>query len=690
MNEPIENERVDDSNLMIGIDKDSKKTNSDYNDVPDQRKNFVQSLLDDVENAELYFADDFAQMERNEYIVKHGRNERTPRNFYVSNICQRHVHSKTSELYARNPTIEAKPKDRMRYEIYDGNPDTIQQAVTEFVTAQQEGRPPQPGTTELLQDYERGRSRENVIKRIGKTMELGCTYFMKECDPPFKDQLKKTVKRTITNFVGYVELDFQRDMVGDDISIQSDIDDHRQRIAHIEHLTKEVSEGENIHEGDSELEELRLALKALEAQEEITLREGLTFGFPASNSIIIDPNCTQIKGFVGADWICKKILMSPLKASTVYKMDIGEAGAEVFSKQRDDAEDETATGAKAQEYIKVYRIYHKITGLVYDITPGFHDFLSEPAPPNVTLQRFWPIYVLAPNDIENQNSIYGSSDIQLITPMQNEINSARQGFREHRLASRPKYGVGKGMLSQEDLEQLANHPANAILQLQGLQGSQKIQDVLQPIPTIGVDQNLYQTNQFQEDVTQVTGQSEAARGGTNAGVSATQTSVAQSASSATIESHTDELDDFLSEIFRGCGEIMLREMSLEQMKRIVGVGAVWPELTNSDIQEELELGILGGSSGKRNAAAELGKLERVSQFILQIPGFKPKAFAKDLLDELDSKKNIDDYFEDGLPSMVAQNQNAQMATADPAANPNMQGGRQALPSPQQAGNGSLA
>jgi len=99
---------------MIGIDKDSKLTTQELRNVPEQVQTFVTGLIEEVENAKLIWQEDFDQMKSNMHIVKWGRDERTPKNWYVANICQRHVQSKTAALYARNPQIEATATILMR------------------------------------------------------------------------------------------------------------------------------------------------------------------------------------------------------------------------------------------------------------------------------------------------------------------------------------------------------------------------------------------------------------------------------------------------------------------------------------------------------------------------------------------------------------------------------------------------
>jgi hypothetical protein len=117
----------------------------------------------------------------------------------------------------------------------------------------------------------------------------------------------------------------------------------------------------------------------------------------------------------------------------------------------------------------------------------------------------------------------------------------------------------------------------------------------------------------------------------------------------------DELDSFMSDIARSAGAIMFQQMSAEQVKKIAGPGAVWPELTAQEIADEIQLEIEAGSTGKPNQAAELRNLERVLPYVIQIPGIDPKWLAKEVLKRMDDKLDLDQALAEGAKSIVAQN-----------------------------------
>jgi hypothetical protein len=119
---------------------------------------------------------------------------------------------------------------------------------------------------------------------------------------------------------------------------------------------------------------------------------------------------------------------------------------------------------------------------------------------------------------------------------------------------------------------------------------------------------------------------------------------------------------------------MLHLMSVDEVKSIVGQGAVWPEMTREDIMNEVFLEIEAGSTGKPNRAADLANIERIMPFLLQIPGIDPLWLAKELLKRLDDKLDVTQAIVDSIPSIVSMNQSQGEGTGDPALQGSPSGG----------------
>jgi hypothetical protein len=211
------------------------------------------------------------------------------------------------------------------------------------------------------------------------------------------------------------------------------------------------------------------------------------------------------------------------------------------------------------------------------------------------------------------------------------------------------------MVDSEDLDKLSNHPDNAIIELNGLQPGQKVDDLLQAFRGPPIDPNLYETEQNFTDMMRVSGIQDANIGATGGSPSATQSNIAEASRATAMGSNIDDIDDMLTSIARAGSQILLQEVSADTVKRIVGEGAVWPDMSAQQIADELWLQIEAGSTGRPNQAQEIANAERLFPLLMQIPGIKPEWLAKELIKRLDDKLDITTAFQSMLPSIIALN-----------------------------------
>jgi hypothetical protein len=650
---------MDEMKVIVATAGDSGS--EDDNDASQARQNLVTELLDRVKTGKADHKDAFKRMKRDMDLVFYGYDpQEWSEDKYAVNLAQRHVQQRTAALYAKNPRCVAKRRQRMMYTLWDGSPQMLEDARAVRQMAEQEMQPIPGAVAMMLSEYDAVEEENRQLEKISKTLEILFHYFMQESQPTFKSQMKALVRRMLTTGVGYVKLGFQREMQRRP-EISARLNDAVARFDHLERLAKEVKEGD-VNEASAEMEELMLSMKSLSEEPQVILREGLMFDFPDSTAIIVDPRCKQLRGFIGARWIAHQMFFSPDEVKEIYGKEVKDnyIGYEVKGRSHDSSRSGMTSledGEKKESnegMVCVYEIYDKPSGMVYTVAEGFKDFLKEPAEPELKLETFWPVFALVCNEVEHDKEIYPPSDVHLIRSMVAEYNRAREGLREHRRANRPTYVTPAGALEEEDKQKLASRPAHAVVTLQGMQVGQKPEDLVAPLKTTGIDPNLYEVRTVFDDVQLAVGAQEANFGGT-AGATATETSVAESSRMSALGAQVDELDSFMSEVARAAGAILFQQMSAEQVKKIAGPGAVWPELTAQEIADEVALEIEAGSTGKPNQAAELRNLERVLPYIIQIPGINPTWLAKEVLKRMDDKLDLDAALADGTQSIVAQN-----------------------------------
>lgn len=608
---------------------------------------------------------------------------------YVANVTLRHVQQRTASLYASNPKVVCRQRERMLATIWDGDMVTLQAAQQQMAAAvaqQQQitratGVPPQPGVPPpglsesamaILTDFANVQGYNKMLKRVGKTLELLWEYNVSEQTYSFKSMMKLTVRRAIVSGVGYVKLGFQRAMQINPEYTQR-IADMTERLVNIQRVSDDIADGK-LDRDSADAEQLRLAIQALMQEAQVITREGLTFDYPDSSAIIPDKKCKTLREFLGADWVTQEYMLTRDEIQEIYNVDVGtsyrtySAGGDSEPSTAEDAGpgNEGLDGASGRA--AVWEIYSRKDGLIYVVCDGYADFLREPASPDVYLDRFWPWFAMVLNEGYHENEVYPVSDVDLMRDMQLELNRARQGLREHRRANRPKMATAAGMLEPSDKEKLMTHPANAVIELNALAPGQKIEDVLQPVKMPPIDPALYDTSPTFEDLLRVLGQDQASTGQTT-DATATEASVAQSAQHTDLASVLDDQDELLTALAQAAGKVLLLNVSAQSVQKIVGPGAVWPELTKEDVAENLYLEVEAGSTGRPNKQQEVMNAQLIFPMLQRMPGINPEWMARELLKRLDDRMDLTDAFIAGQPSMDAINRIQGTVAAPPPSDP---------------------
>lgn len=641
--------------------------------TPESRKALVEQFCSDIKAAKAHFKPDFDRMIEDMYVCRHGSRKRWARGSdrYIVNITQRYVRQKVAMLYAKNPQAVAKRRSRLDFVYWDGRLETLQNATEMVVMAQQTGAPPPKDALMILQDVQTGTMRQRMLERVGKTLETLFHYYTNEQLPSFKAQMKGCVRSAIQTAVGYVKLGFQRDT---DLSpdARAKIADFQARLAHIERLMAEVKEGEK-DEYSAEAEELRLSINGLMQQGQVVKREGLVFDWPTPTSIIPDPKTISLKGWIGADWIAEEQFFTPDEIKEFFGIDLGDGYNSYSTRGREyQANPRTDVKENRKDMACVWIKWHKPSGLKYLLCDGYDDFLEEPSIPDVELERFFPVYALSFNELVSPDTLFPLSDVRTMLPQQEEMNRARESLRQHRRASLPKYVTPSGALQDDEKEKLSSDQVSVVVELAGMVPGQKVTDFLQPVPVTGIDPNLYETSSIFNDMMWSLGFQEATLGGTSKST-ATEASIAEQSRAGSNEADVDELNDFLTELARDAGQVLLMEVSEETAKRIVGPGAVWPQMAKADIAAELDLEIVAGSNGRPNKAQRQYALQQLAPVMLQIPGISPGWLAKTMVQAVDDSIDMTEAYTEGTPSILALNDMSQVATGNPETSPEQQG-----------------
>lgn len=680
----------------------------DSDTIPQARKDLVEKWCNEIRADKKYYEKVFKRMREDMEYARLGADKGwVDGKNYVVPIINRFINQAVASLYAKNPKAQAKRKPKLLYTAWDGT----QEQASAALQLVQSGGDATGEAAEILQDVQNAQNYDKMMKRMGRTLEILFEYFTGEDFPDFKKRIKAAVRRTKTTGVSYVEVSFHRAMEPDP-DVVARIGDMQAELNLIQSRQADLKDGE-LDEDDPKAEELREMLKTLEEEKMRIVIEGAVFDFPRSTDIIPHRACTALSGFIGCDYVTREYMMTPDEIQEMFKKDIKnqykvymsagggkneDSGADGGMQEGDrgDTNDaDISVGKTGKKDIKgkacVWRVMNKKTRQILWLCEGYPDFLREPAAPESQVHGFWTIFPLIFNEVEDEKEVYPPSDVNYLKDPQQEFNSARQGMREHRKASRPKFFIKRGVLEDEDKAALESAPAFAVIELGGIEGDMPIEKLIQAYRGAPIDPNMYETGSIMKDVLYGVGAQSADLGQTSDS-SATESSIAEQSRMSTLASNVDDLDEFLSEIARATSQVLLQQMSQQSVIEIVGPGAVWPELNAEQIAKELYLEVKAGSSGRPNQQAELAALERAMQFLIQLGHISPAVLARRYCDLLNLDE--DEFIVEGMPSIIALNAMAQQhaqavrqVTTDTAsATVNAQHAK-SLPAPAGAGGG---
>lgn len=699
------------------FNKASTAIHSDYSsdNIDPSREQLVKDMCAEVKADKAHHDKAFKRIKDNMKFVRDATTKEEYRTGkkYVADIVGHHLDQKVAKLYAKNPEATYNRRPRRNFQYWDEDPQTIEN-ILKGMAPQGPGLPPtplDPQSEQILNDFINGMAMEKMFSGMGDTLVKTFNYYLDEQKPKFKSQMKQMVRRALICSVGYLKIGYQREMQRRS-SYQAQLDDVTLKLENIQRLQEDIQEGDVMPE-DSEIESLRLQQQAImddpDAME--VIREGLVFDFPKATAIIPARDTEQLAGFVNGSRVTHEIMLPAAEIQKKYGIKLSPGKFTAYEKKGSGSNEsyKSVSSSSVNSSLNrmfgcVWEIYDKNTGLVYTCLEGYCDFLEEPGTPNVEVEGFYPIYALVFGGIEDEDEIYPKSDARKFMPIQDAWNQNREGLKEHRLAARPRYAMMKGMLDKEDKTAIMSLPAHHTIEL-NIPQDKKLEDVFGEIPHSGVDNNLYDTSPYVQDMQMSMGANETALGAIS-DQTATAVQGAASSNMTATDSNIDDMDDFLSEIARDGGQILMLNMSKDKVIEIVGPGAVWPDLQQNRaiVVKELYLEVRAGSSGKANKTIEIANFERLSPILQAIPGLNKNAILREAIKRLDDKLDPDDFIDNSL-SIVASNAMKMMPNGeiaqppaqpgamppggDPNVAPAQAGPPGTMPPEEQAANGAM-
>ena len=455
------------------------------------------------------------------------------------------------------------------------------------------------------------------IKLFCKTLEKVTNRALEHAQ--LKNRAKSTVRAALTCSFGILKVMYQRDPSKDSY-IQSRINDAQENLLAIHDLEMDIHDDDQSHHHDAKRAELEELIKSLQEQSEVQSAEGLVIDRVLTENLLIDPSICEFWDYTDADWICQIIPMKRGQAEALYKKNL--ANAKIYQSGQGEPSHRKAKRLASMQMnagsglvtddqqIAVLEIWDRATQRVYTMVEGATEWLREPYSPPRAGERWYPFFLLPYQVVDGQ--FVGPSLVDLTERLQDEHNEARDRFNQHRDLCIPGW-VASADINEKTIKKHSDSRFGEIT-IVDTEGK-PLNQVIIPRGHPKIDPIVYDTSAVRYDWEQVTGLQDAARSTVVRPKTATEANILQRALSGRVFEFKDQIEDWLQEIAQYSAQVLLQELTKEQVERYMGPPSTkttmvngelvmtmektydWPELTKDRIFDMVDLRIRAGTTG---------------------------------------------------------------------------------------------
>ena len=465
-----------------------------------------------------------------------------------------------------------------------------------------------------------------------------------------KNRAKSTVRAALTCSIGILKVMYQRD-ISQDAYIQVRINDAQENILAIDGLIADLQDAGQRNQHEAKRAELKELIRSLQEGAEVEAAQGLVIDRVLTENLLIDPSICEFWDYLDADWICQIIPMKRAQAEALYKKNLSNAKvyqpgqAELpHRKARRLASMHLNAGSAPvsdDQQIAVLEIWDRTTQRIYTMVEGVADWLREPYAPASAGERWYPFFLLPYQVVDGQ--FIGPSLVDLTERLQEEHNEARDRFNQHRDLCIP------GWVASSDINEktIKKHSDSRFGEITIVDTEGKpLNQVIIPRGHPKIDPIVYDTSAVRYDWEQVTGLQDAARSTVVRPKTATEANILQRALSGRVFEFKDQIEDWLQDIAQYSAQLLLQELSKEQVERCMGAPIIktilvdnkpvtvtektydWPTLTKERIFDMVDLRIRAGTTGAPDGIEEkegwLKVLPMITNLSIQIQNLQAK------------------------------------------------------------------
>lgn len=444
-------------------------------------------------------------------------------------------------------------------------------------------------------------------KDFARTLELVLNrYAIRGAN--LKARGKEAVRSSLTCTTGWVKVIYQKDKREDPL-VRNRINDAQDNIQRVEQLVRETADEGQCAEYEAKMAELRQQLEAMQAQLEIVVSEGVVIdNVAAEHILILDASVKSIDEYDQASAIAHGVFMTvgaykanfggkePPKKATRYS---------TLDRTDDDASDMRQRNGMDpdDELVRVWEIWSKDDLTVYTQCDGADEYCRPPYQPQTLGARWYPFFPLQLWRVNGY--LLARTLVDNLIELVDEYNTRRTVAAEHRRKNLPVRLLNRASgISNAQITAINTRGAGTDIIGVDADPNVPLANQLGSLPEIPYNPAMYDTNDILRDVEMVSGAQDASRGAINKAKTATEAEIMSAGMQSRTAEQLDTIEDWLTAILTYCSQLLLLNLTPQQVQGKFGQDAVWPELSKKELFEQVMVTIRAGSTAKPNKMRE--------------------------------------------------------------------------------------
>lgn len=460
------------------------------------------------------------------------------------------------------------------------------------------------------------------MEAFSKTMELVISRLWKQ--GRLKQSIRKAVRSALSCGPGWLKVIMVTDRRTDP-QVQAALNDARDNLARIAATQKELADGE-VNDLAVTQQELEVQIQGLEANVEVIVRNGLAIDFCPAESVQVSLDVHDIDEYLDGNWMGNEIYRpkselrelfeglteEEVKGATAYYQkkprDLNKSVSSALETDEKDAEQFTKGGGgdtdgAAVEFARVIEIWDRRDNMIRTAIEGVKCWAKPPFTPPQASTRFYPYFLIAFYEVDGERHPQSLSWRE--HKLQDEYAETRSSYRLARRRSIPGTLFNEEQVDKDNAKKLMSGVEQEFIGMKLTNPNMPLKDVFAEKPNGRIDPSVYDTQPVLRDMEKISGVQEAQQASVTQTKTATEAEIQQSGFAARSSADRDTVEDVLRDIAQYTGEVSLQALTIEDVQRIAGPKAFWPEQMDiNDLLTMVEVDIEAGSTGKPNTASE--------------------------------------------------------------------------------------